>query len=355
MERTGLLAHDVDVEVLKPDTERRDRITKTLAWLHSRGKSHSNCMASAVTAKPCTAQVSGLINFEIEGDAGGEDSQVQSLWLYQSFGGLPSKEYYEEAPILDLYQSVVAGMLTDIASNTHASSKHPKRDVFDDFLQELVEVEAEGWPWPWPGDDKGGDGGDDDGGKQPDAPGSKDEPLDKRMEKLAGKVVPIRKGAHAGRCGPRVPLQPAFRVQPIPSSKGVQGPPVPRHPGVPLDVCAEDLPREHHRHPPAVPQGCQPNRRGYARLRAIGILCHPSRDDLCGRSRTEDGGVGKRHAGSRRCSRVSRRVQRRTGRIRVSTGLMGSWDISLAGSLCTRRSRRKPKRRERTSSTVSDS
>ncbi|GFZ45763.1 hypothetical protein JCM24511_03493 [Saitozyma sp. JCM 24511] len=198
MERSELLDNDDDVEWIKPDTERRDRITKTLAWLHSRG-------------------VEGLVNFEIEGDAGGEDSQVQSLWLYQSFGGLPSKEYYEEAPILDLYQSVVAGMLTDIASNTHASNKHPKRDVFDEFLQELAEVEAEGWPWPWPGDDK--DGGDNDGGKQPDVPGSKDEPLDKRMEKLAGKVVRFERELMRAGADPEYLFNPHFAYNPYPVQK----------------------------------------------------------------------------------------------------------------------------------------
>ncbi len=124
--------------------------------------------------------VSALVNFAIEGDAGGEDSQVQSLWLYQEFGGLPAKEYYEEVPILDLYQSVVQGILVDIASHTKASVNPAKRDILDDL------EEIEGWPWPWPGDDDhGGEG------KKP-KPGNgqtKDEPLKKRMEKLAGKVV----------------------------------------------------------------------------------------------------------------------------------------------------------------------
>jgi endothelin-converting enzyme len=215
MERTEFLDNDDDVESLKPDTERRDRITKTLAWLHSRGGLHS----IRIAARPLltSSGVEGLVNFEIEGDAGGEDSQVQSLWLYQSFGGLPSKEYYEEAPILDLYQSVVAGMLTDIASNTHASSKHPKRDVFDEFLQELVEVEAEGWPWPWPGDDKGD--GEDDGGKHPDVPGSKDEPLDKRMEKLAGKVVRFERELMRAGADPEYLFNPHFAYNPYPVQK----------------------------------------------------------------------------------------------------------------------------------------
>jgi hypothetical protein len=35
--------------------------------------------------------VGALINFAIEGDAGGEDPQVQGLSVYQAGGGLPSK------------------------------------------------------------------------------------------------------------------------------------------------------------------------------------------------------------------------------------------------------------------------
>lgn len=35
--------------------------------------------------------VDALLGFAIEGDAGGEDPQVQELFLYQTGGGLPSK------------------------------------------------------------------------------------------------------------------------------------------------------------------------------------------------------------------------------------------------------------------------
>jgi len=126
--------------------------------------------------------VSALVNFAIEGDAGGEDSQVQSLWLYQESGGLPSKEYYEEAPVLDLYQSVVKGILVDVAAHSKPSVTPAKRDVVVDVMDLL---EAEGWPWPWPGDDdKGGEH------KKPgDVPPTKEEPLESRMDRLAGKVV----------------------------------------------------------------------------------------------------------------------------------------------------------------------
>lgn len=145
----------------KPDPKRREKITEALTFLHSRG-------------------VDALFNFVIEGDAGGENSQVQSLYFYQSFGGLPSKEYYKEKPVLDLYHSVISGILKSVAEES--DSTNAKRDVFMDILQEAAE---EGWPWPWPGGDK-------------DDP-VKDEPLDKRMDKLAGKVVDFeRKIAKAG-------------------------------------------------------------------------------------------------------------------------------------------------------------
>lgn len=157
----------VDLKTPEISKERRDKITKTLAFLHSRG-------------------VDSLVQFAIEGDAGGEDPQVQSLWLYQSFGGLPSKEYYEEAPIVDLYQSVVAGILQNIAETSDKDS-FIKRDIVVDVAQELAEElaadVADGWPWPWPGDDK-------------PQPGQS---LEERMRKLAAQVVQFeRKVVKAG-------------------------------------------------------------------------------------------------------------------------------------------------------------
>lgn len=52
--------------------DRRSKLTSALSYLHSRG-------------------VDALLSFNIEGDVGGEDPQVQSLWLYQTSGGLPAK------------------------------------------------------------------------------------------------------------------------------------------------------------------------------------------------------------------------------------------------------------------------
>ncbi|KLT43173.1 putative Endothelin-converting enzyme 1 [Cutaneotrichosporon oleaginosum] len=178
--------------VLEPEEEevepaRRQKITKALAFLHARG-------------------IDALFNFIIEGDAGGENSQIQSLFFYQSFGGLPSKQYYEEKPILDLYQSVISGVLRSVAEESLVS--HGKRDLFTDIMQEAAQEAVEdGWPWPWPGGDK-------------DDP-VKTEPLDKRMDKLAAKVVAFeRKIARAG-ADPEYLFNPHFSYNPY-SAKDVQ-------------------------------------------------------------------------------------------------------------------------------------
>ncbi len=159
------------------------------------------------------AGVPALLNFEIEGDAGGEDSQVQSLSLYQEFGGLPSKEYYEEKPILDLYQSVIQSILIDIASHTKASSRSAKRGVVDD-LEELIDVE--GWPWPWPGDDdKGGEKKKPGDGKAP----AKNEPLKVRMETLAAKVVRFERDLMRAGADPEYLFNPHYAYNPYSTEK----------------------------------------------------------------------------------------------------------------------------------------
>ncbi|WVR05380.1 hypothetical protein IAU60_002394 [Kwoniella sp. DSM 27419] len=200
------------VDGLKEDNERKERLTKTLAWLHSRG-------------------VQGLINFEIEGDAGGEDSQVQSLWLYQAFGGLPSKEYYEEKPILDLYQSVVSGILADVAEHTsiRKDKQKEKRDFLFD-LEESLESEEVGiealledfqelvddaeWPWPWPGSDKKGGSH---GGEDKDDDRKPKYPLDERIDRLASKVVAFERELMRAGADPEYLSNPHYAYNPYPT------------------------------------------------------------------------------------------------------------------------------------------
>ncbi|ODN83287.1 hypothetical protein L202_01458 [Cryptococcus amylolentus CBS 6039] len=191
---------ELGAEKVKFSGERRQRITKTLAWLHSRG-------------------VQGLINFEIEGDAGGEDSQIQSLWLYQASGGLPSKEYYDEAPILDLYHSVISGILTEIAKHTSVKKgKESKRDwaeLIDVALEEAVaEVEDESWPWPWPG--KGEPEPEPEPEPKPTPPDA-DEPIDERIDRLAHKVLQFEKDLVKAGADPENLFNPHFAYNPYPT------------------------------------------------------------------------------------------------------------------------------------------
>jgi endothelin-converting enzyme len=120
-----------------------------------------------------------LLNFEIGGDVGGEDPQVQVLSMYQAFGGLPSKEYYEEEPVLDLYQSVVKGILIQVASNTKNSAPTKRPDLLEGWTEELTEEEAGSWlrlGVAMSGEPEGGKKG-------------KEKPLEVRMDRLAAQVV----------------------------------------------------------------------------------------------------------------------------------------------------------------------
>lgn len=165
---------DYDIESkVKIDPKRRRRITQALAFLHSRG-------------------VDTLFQPGFEGDSGGNNSQISALLLFQSFGGLPSKEYYEEKPILDIYQSVVKGILIEVAKG---SKLQQRRQLFGDdslvqgLAADIIEgIDKEGWPWPWPGDDK-----------DPVSDKPPSEPLESRMDKLASSVVKFeQKIARAG-------------------------------------------------------------------------------------------------------------------------------------------------------------
>lgn len=195
------------------DKERTAKLTKTLAYLHSRGQSRTISISKgSLTDKK---GVDALFSFNVEGDAGGEDSQIQSLWFYQTSGGLPSKEYYEEKPILDLYTSVVAEILVDVASNTKSSDKAEKRDFIGEIVAEAVEVEQSGWPWPWPGDDKPKPPPE---GDEPDNK-TKEEPIDVRMDRLATKVVHFERELMRAGADPEYLFNPHYSYNPYPSEK----------------------------------------------------------------------------------------------------------------------------------------
>ena len=104
---------------------------------------------------------------------------MQALSVSQTSGGLPSKQYYEEKPIMDLYHSIVKGILIDITS--HSDAAHNKRGFVEIAASGLLKHGDKGWPWP----------GDEKRPKEPDQrpPPKTNEPLADRMDRLAAKVV----------------------------------------------------------------------------------------------------------------------------------------------------------------------
>lgn len=107
---------------------------------------------------------------------------------------------------MDLYQSVVAGVLTSIAE--HTSSKAEKRGLGEEVAEAF---EVAGWPWPWPGDDKPDD--------KPKTPPKQDEPLSERMEKLAGKVVALERELVRAGADLEYLFNPHYSYNPYPTEK----------------------------------------------------------------------------------------------------------------------------------------
>ncbi|KAJ7724074.1 hypothetical protein DFH07DRAFT_871903 [Mycena maculata] len=96
-------------------------LTPAMAFLHSRG-------------------IDALFSFVIDGDIG-VDPNFMTLWFDQASLGLPSKEYYEEESILEVYQSVVERLLFTLSE---------EEDKLQQATPTLVE-NANVWPsWPWP-------------------------------------------------------------------------------------------------------------------------------------------------------------------------------------------------------------
>ncbi|KAI0636818.1 Metalloprotease [Trametes polyzona] len=139
------------------DSEFRDRLTATVAFLHSRG-------------------IDALFSYDIDGDIG-NDPNSMTLWIGQAELGLPSKEYYEEEPIVALYQNVLERLLLTLDEEDEdlQRDEHPSKLV-------VHEERLRMWPpWPWP------PWGDDDDGKN--------EPVNRteRAHKLAKEVVEFEK------------------------------------------------------------------------------------------------------------------------------------------------------------------
>jgi len=145
-------------ETAIPEYETQDRqsLTAALAYLHSRS-------------------IGALFSFDIDGDVG-KDPNFMTLWFGQPEFGLPSKEYYEEDDMRELYNDVIEKLLTTIYEEEADDEDDYLMEDQDDSLtrdandlsveevlkpmqvaleagaEALFNVEAPNtWPpWPWP-------------------------------------------------------------------------------------------------------------------------------------------------------------------------------------------------------------
>jgi len=105
------------------------------------------------------------------------------LWFSQPELGLPSKEYYEEESITELYQDTMAKLIESVIDILDEEKEED--GVQREAEQQLVlnNDDSQTWPpWPWPpwgGDEPDGDGG--------DKPGKGDKT--ERAAKLAKQVL----------------------------------------------------------------------------------------------------------------------------------------------------------------------
>ncbi|KAJ6606496.1 Metalloprotease [Mycena vulgaris] len=117
------------LEVTAEPSGEMSGLTAAMAFLHSRG-------------------INALFSFQIEGDIG-VDPNFMTLWFDQADLGLPSKEYYDEESILEIYQSVVERLLFTLSEEEEKLQQYPTPT-----LVENMNV----WPsWPWPPWDQDGD------------------------------------------------------------------------------------------------------------------------------------------------------------------------------------------------------
>ncbi|KAF9820117.1 hypothetical protein IEO21_01550 [Rhodonia placenta] len=152
----------VDTTV-KEKHSNKNGLTAAIAYLHSRG-------------------IDGLFSVDIEGDVGA-DPNFMTFWFSQPELGLPSKEYYDEESIVELYQSVLQRLVLTLADEEELLGV---RSELPPTALTVPEERLRVWPpWPWPpwgGDDD--DGGDDDE-TEPMTPA--------KASKLAWKIIDLEK------------------------------------------------------------------------------------------------------------------------------------------------------------------
>ncbi|KAF5373184.1 hypothetical protein D9758_001653 [Tetrapyrgos nigripes] len=114
-------------------------LTEALAFLHSRG-------------------IDALFDLAIEGDVG-VDPNHMVLWFSQPGLGLPSKEYYQEEEIREMYQDVLTRLILSVAEAEEKTLRQKEEMSTLSFTAQSENV----WPpWPWPPWGGDGDDGDDD-------------------------------------------------------------------------------------------------------------------------------------------------------------------------------------------------
>ena len=118
------------------------------------------------------------------------------LWFNQPELGLPSKEYFEDEEIREIYQDTLTQLIEsvlDVLEDDKDDDDDGEDDDGDVKADLTVNDEPQTWPpWPWP--PWGGDDDPDDGGKEPPSK----QPRSIRARKLAKQVVTLeRKTAKA--------------------------------------------------------------------------------------------------------------------------------------------------------------
>jgi len=93
------------------------------------------------SSSPSIEDIPALFQFDIDGDIGG-DPNALTLWFHQPDLGLPSKEYYGEKEIRDLYRTTIEKMLLTIVEAEEAEGAKVKSGI-----------KFPPWPWPPWGDD----------------------------------------------------------------------------------------------------------------------------------------------------------------------------------------------------------
>lgn len=153
---------DISIATEEERTSKKG-LTAAIAFLHSRG-------------------IEALFSFNVEGDVG-VDPNFMTLWFNQPSLGLPSKEYYAEESITEVYQSTIERLLL-----TLIEEEESMRSKFKSDPSPLVNQAETVWPpWPWP--PWGEEDDDKDGGKKPANQTERARELAKKVVKFEARIA----------------------------------------------------------------------------------------------------------------------------------------------------------------------